>query len=72
MKRLILICCTFINSGCATLEQHPLLTAIGTAVIVGSIAASVEHHHDQQHESALCCGNNCPNRSNAVVGSCAP
>ena len=25
-------------SGCATLERHPVLTAVGTALIVGSIA----------------------------------
>lgn len=31
-------------SGCATLERHPVLTGIGSAIIVGSIAATVEQH----------------------------
>ena len=70
MKRLTLLCLTLSFGGCATLEQHPVLTAIGTAIIVGSIAASIEHHHDQQHQMTYCCGDGCPNRSNAVIGSC--
>jgi hypothetical protein len=49
---------------CATLERHPVLTAVGTAIIVGSIAASAEHHHDQQHERQIApmtplCAPNC-------------
>lgn len=57
-------------SGCTTLKQHPVLTAIGTAIIVGSIAAIAQHHHDQRPVSSLCCGNDCPNRSNGIVGTC--
>ena len=34
-------------SGCATIERHPYATAVVTAVVAGSIAASVQHHHDQ-------------------------
>lgn len=37
-------------SACATLERHPVLTTVATAVIVGSIAAAAEHHHDQMHQ----------------------
>lgn len=37
--------------GCATCRQHPVACGIAGAVIVGSIAASVQHHHDQQHDS---------------------
>jgi hypothetical protein len=69
--------------GCATLERHPVLTAVGAAILAGSIAAVAQHHHDQQHFREIersrgpqirvpdgCCGIDCPNRSNAVVGSC--
>jgi hypothetical protein len=34
--------------GCATLEHHPVWTAVGTAIVVGSIAASVEQHQGRQ------------------------
>lgn len=58
-------------SGCATLERHPVLTAVGTAIIVGSIAAMVEHQHDQRRPNPIdLCGPNAPNRSNGVIGSC--
>lgn len=50
--------------GCATLERHPVLTAVGTAIIVGSIAASVQHHHDQQHQVTFN-----PNCADGVIGS---
>ncbi len=33
--------------GCATIERHPYATAFVSAVVAGSIAASVQHHHDQ-------------------------
>jgi hypothetical protein len=39
--------------GCAVLERHPVSTAVGTAIIAGSIAAAVQHHHDQQHERRI-------------------
>ncbi len=38
--------------GCATIERHPYATAFVSAVVVGSVAASVQHHHDQQHLEA--------------------
>jgi hypothetical protein len=44
---LVMLCTCFTFGGCATLERHPVLTAVGTAIIVGSIAAAAEHHHDQ-------------------------
>jgi hypothetical protein len=69
MKRLFLLCLTLCSTGCATLERHPVWTAVGTAIIVGSIAASVQHHHDQQQHQYPC-GPDQPNRSNAVIGSC--
>lgn len=31
--------------GCATLERHPTLTAVGTAILAGSIIASTQHDH---------------------------
>jgi hypothetical protein len=42
--------------GCATLERHPVLTAIGAAILTGSIAAIAEHHHDRQHERQIAPG----------------
>lgn len=68
MKRLLLSIFVVLNAGCATCQQHPVWCAVGTAVIVGSVAAAVEHNHDQQHEFA--CGPNQANRSNGVIGSC--
>jgi hypothetical protein len=44
-------------SGCATCQQHPVWCAVGTAVVVGSIAASVEHQHDQRRAPATICRN---------------
>jgi len=45
MKILLLL--SLLLSGCATCERHPYVCAAGTAIIAGSIAASVQHHHDQ-------------------------
>jgi hypothetical protein len=50
MKSLILSISLLSLGGCATLERHPVFTAIGTAIIAGSIAASVQHHHDQREQ----------------------
>lgn len=40
--------CAFVTaltlSGCATIEKHPVLTAVGVGFIAGSIAASTNHH----------------------------
>lgn len=45
----VLIAALISLSGCATCQQHPVWCAVGTVVVVGSIAASVEHHRDQTH-----------------------
>jgi hypothetical protein len=60
-------------SACATLERHPVLTAIGTAIIVGSIAAIAEHHHDQRSASRvdLCNAVGPDGRGTCVIGACA-
>lgn len=46
MRRLAVLI-SLLLSGCASLsnftQKHPVVTAIGAAVIVGSIAASVDH-----------------------------
>lgn len=39
--------------GCATCDRHPLVCTVATAVVVGSIAASVQHHHDQGQARSL-------------------
>lgn len=49
MRALVLLAAFLALPGCATLERHPYATAFVTAVVAGSIAASVQHHHDQQH-----------------------
>lgn len=33
--------------GCATCREHPVACGIASAIVVGSIAAAAEHHHDQ-------------------------
>ncbi len=32
--------------GCATIQEHPVLTSVGVALVAGSIAASA--HHDNR------------------------
>jgi len=45
MKTLTVLC--IMLTGCATIQKHPVATGIAVAVIAGSIAASVHHHHSQ-------------------------
>ena len=33
--------------GCATCDRHPVACTVATVIVVGSIAASVEHRHDE-------------------------
>lgn len=68
MKTIAILLLTLCAAGCATCERHPVWCAAGAAVIVGSIAASVEHHYDQH--AADPCRPNAPNRSSAVIGLC--
>lgn len=42
MKSAVLALSLLALGGCATLERHPVLTAVGTALIAGSIAASLD------------------------------
>lgn len=41
--------CAFVTAltltGCATIEKHPVLTAVGVGFIAGSIAASTSHRN---------------------------
>lgn len=67
MKSLILLL-ALLSTGCATLQRHPVLVAVGTAIIVGSITLLAEHDRNRTD----LCGPNAPNRSNAVIGSCVP
>lgn len=67
MKSIALILCIALTGGCATLERHPVWTAVGTAIIVGSIAASVQHHHDQ-HQIDVCQKMEPDGRQNGVIG----
>jgi hypothetical protein len=65
-----LIAVSFIANGCATCQQHPVACTIAGTIIVGSIAASVEHHLDQRHDrnEAMRRIDTC--NGTAVVGSC--
>lgn len=69
MKTIAILLLTLCATGCATCQQHPVWCAVGAAVVVGSIAASIEHHRDQRASDP--CGPDQPNRSSAVVGLCA-
>lgn len=72
MKRLIFLCFALSLGGCATLERHPVWTAVGTAIIVGSIAASVQHHHDQHVFNSEChaLDKDGSGRQNGIIGAC--
>lgn len=67
MKRIFLSLTFLAAGGCATCEQHPVWCAVGTAVIVGSIAVAVEHHHGQQ-QSDICKRVEPDGRQNGIVG----
>lgn len=47
MKTYILFLAIALN-GCATCREHPVMCSVVTAIAVGSVAATVQHHHDQQ------------------------
>lgn len=55
-------------AGCATLERHPVLTAVGTAIIVGSIAATIEQRHDQPQFNRTIMPSRGPQCRNGVCG----
>lgn len=46
MKTTVLVCALLALAGCATCRNHPVACGIAGAVVVGSIAASVQHSHD--------------------------
>jgi len=41
MKILIIAAALALTGGCATCQQHPVYCAVGTAIIVGSVAATI-------------------------------
>ncbi len=47
MIRLLALCLAL--CGCATCHEHPFACGVAGALVAGSIAASVQHHHDQEH-----------------------
>jgi hypothetical protein len=47
MSKFLLLTALLGLPGCATIERHPYATAFASAVVAGSIAAAVQHHHDQ-------------------------
>lgn len=56
MKSLFLIFFALIASGCQLCREHPVACAIGGAVIVGSVAAIVEHQHDVSNDRQIAPG----------------
>jgi uncharacterized lipoprotein YajG len=49
MKTLALAAALALLGGCATCQQHPVYCAVGSAIIVGSVAATIaaNSHHDE-------------------------
>lgn len=43
-------------SGCEACRVHPVACAVGSALIVGSVAATIERHHDQHARPLGCVG----------------
>lgn len=68
MKAFPLLIALLVLSGCKLCEQHPIACTISGVIVVGSVAAVVEHHHDQMHDRQISPsrGPQCRN------GSCAP
>jgi hypothetical protein len=54
MFKLTSIACALLLTGCATCQNHPVFCAVGTAIIVGSVAATIEdnrHHEAPEHHN---------------------
>lgn len=47
MKILTLLVVVLSLSACATCERHPTMCAVGGAIVVGSIAYTLEMHSDR-------------------------
>lgn len=56
MKHLSILILALIATGCMTCREHPVACSIGAALLVGSAAATLEHHHDQMHERQIAPG----------------
>lgn len=65
MKILALIA-TLAMTGCATCERHPTFCAVGAAVVVGSVAATIAMHNDHHGDNG-----GAPARSTINAPSCA-
>lgn len=51
MRFPILIAALLALGACATCERHPIMCTVATAVIAGSIAASLQQHDDQRRSA---------------------
>jgi hypothetical protein len=61
------------TGGCATLQNHPTLAAIGSALIVGSIANTIElNRGDHRQASRIIAPHYSACARDAVAGACAP
>jgi hypothetical protein len=69
MKRMFLICAMLSFGGCTMCREHPVACAIGSAVIVGSIAAIAEHQHDERRAHVDPCSLT-GRAAGGVIGSC--
>jgi O-antigen ligase len=56
----IIILCS--NSGCATIQRHPVLTAVAVGLVAGSIAVSASGPNASRQMPAFhsSCGRQCP------------
>ena len=53
MKIITLLIVVLSLSACATCERHPYVCAVGGAIVVGSIAYTLEMHSDRQNSAAV-------------------
>lgn len=51
MRFPILIAALLALGGCATCQNHPIACTVATAIVAGSIAASLQQHDDQRRSA---------------------
>lgn len=62
MKRILTLTALLAFTGCATLERHPIATAVIVGLAAGSIAASDSHRtqaHDVNSQPVICTAGSC-------------
>ena len=55
MFKLYCVCLFLLLNGCATCERYPVACAVSTAIVVGSVAATIEaNRHDHAPAKKNC------------------